>query len=749
MQNYKIAPICIIPNKKSSLLSEIFIAQVDLEKENLAGKLFILIEMRDENSHSVKIVNFLIDNISRNYYQSDKLILREKIYSLKPEHIFEAALAKANKQFHEFLEEEKIKFSFKGLNITAGLLYDNEIFFSNTGKNNVLLIHKVKNESGEPDKDFKIVNVTKQTKDEEKSQKQEIFSNIINGKIPPQGHFLITNEALLEYLSSKQIIGTITTLPPCSAAEQIKNILSRINYFITFSGIIIKNSQSLPDVPRLASKITSSESFLDLSRTEDATEKILSPTGMFKIKNWLLAPLALLLGSTKAKKNQTIILKDKIYSKRQGNLFNQVKITNFLKNSLSGVLNIIFCLIKSVSDKSKILSYIKQATDFIKGIIIRTKILNFKKKILLAIAMLSLIAILINIQISSHTKKIEETNAIYQQLVADIEKKENQIEANLLYSNDKGAQNLFSELSALLENFPKDTEAQKQQYEDFQAKLKDQLNKVRKAEVTDSPEMIVDLRNINPDAAPDNLNFVAESGNLYSADTKQKSVYIIGIKDKTVTTVADLNAETASLSISAATSENTISYFNGTSIIELDAAANQLKNLAITTTAVLNDFTAADSYGGRFYIMNKTKNQIYRFAKSGNAYGSPVVWNNESLDLSQASDIAIDGYVYIINNDGSIMRLLRGNKTEFSLEQIDPVLQAPALIKTNESSNFIYVGEPKEKRVVVYDKKGQFIIQYTSAAFDNLKDFSVDEKNKSIYVLSGDKIYAIKLTHIQ
>ncbi len=749
MQNYKIAPISIVPGKKSSLLSEIFIAQVDLEKENLAGKLFILIEMEDENSHSVKIMNFLIDSINRNYYQSDKLILREKIYSLKPEHIFEAALAKTNKQFHEFLEEEKIKFPAKNINITAGLLYDNEIFFSNTGKNNVLLIHKVKNESGDSDKDFKVINITKQTKDEEKAQKQEIFSNIINGKIPPQGHFLITNEALPEYLSSKQIIETITTLPPIGAAEQIKNILSRINYFITFSGIIIKNSQSLPAMPRPASKITSSESFLDLSRTEDATEKILSPTGMFKAKNWLLAAFALLSGPAKTKKNQTIILKDKIYSKRQRKIFNRVKITNFLKNYLSGILNIFFYILKTFSNLQTVSFYFQKTADGIKKILAKAKILNNKKKLLLTIAGLSLIAIIINIQIARHSKQIEETNASYQQLVADIEKKGNQIEANLLYSNDKGAQNLFSELNALLENFPKDTEAQKKQYEDFQAKMKNQLNKVRKAEVADSPEMIVDLININPGAMPDNLNLIPANNNLYSADSKQKSVYIIGVKDKTVTTVTDLDAPITSLGISAVTSDNSIAYFNGTSVFELDVSANQLKNLSLTTTAVLNDFTAADAYGGRLYIINKTKNQIYRFAKSNGSYGAPVVWNNESLDLSKALDIAIDGYIYIINSDGSVIRLLRGNQTEFSLEQVDPVIQNPTLIKTSEGSDFIYVGEPKEKRVVVFDKKGQFIIQYTSAAFDNLKDFSVDEKNQALYVLNGNQVFTIKTTHIQ
>ena len=101
MFNYKIAPISILPSKKIKLLSEIYISQVDAEKENLAGKLFALIEIGNENKDNIKIINFLINRINQNYYQNDKMILREKIYSLKPEHIFEAALAKTNKQFKQ------------------------------------------------------------------------------------------------------------------------------------------------------------------------------------------------------------------------------------------------------------------------------------------------------------------------------------------------------------------------------------------------------------------------------------------------------------------------------------------------------------------------------------------------------------------------------------------------------------------------------------------------------------------------
>jgi nucleoside diphosphate kinase len=96
---YKIAQLMLTPGKKASTVSDIFIAQPDVIKESLAGKLFILFEIESKKVDSLKVINFLIDNINYHYYQSEKIILREKITSLKVEHIFEDALAKTNKNF--------------------------------------------------------------------------------------------------------------------------------------------------------------------------------------------------------------------------------------------------------------------------------------------------------------------------------------------------------------------------------------------------------------------------------------------------------------------------------------------------------------------------------------------------------------------------------------------------------------------------------------------------------------------------
>jgi hypothetical protein len=66
----------------------------------------------------------------------------------------------------------------------------------------------------------------------------------------------------------------------------------------------------------------------------------------------------------------------------------------------------------------------------------------------------------------------------------------------------------------------------------------------------------------------------------------------------------------------------------------------------------------------------------------------------------------------------------------------------------SEDQDYIYIFEPTGKRLVVFNKNGNFVNQYTSNRFDNLRDFQVDEKNKKIYFLNSASVYSIEAVHL-
>jgi len=122
----------------------------------------------------------------------------------------------------------------------------------------------------------------------------KLFSNVVSGKIPVNGYFLVINEALSEYLSNKQLIRIITKLSPAGAAEQIRNLLEQINSYVSFLGIIIKNTavsamsgEELKN--RLEEEIMVEDYKPEITRTEEKTEEIMTPAGLVNLKKWTRA----------------------------------------------------------------------------------------------------------------------------------------------------------------------------------------------------------------------------------------------------------------------------------------------------------------------------------------------------------------------------------------------------------------------------------------------------------------------------
>ncbi len=57
----------------------------------------------------------------------------------------------------------------------------------------------------------------------------------------------------------------------------------------------------------------------------------------------------------------------------------------------------------------------------------------------------------------------------------------------------------------------------------------------------------------------------------------------------------------------------------------------------------------------------------------------------------------------------------------------------------------LYILEPKNKRLVIFDKNGKLIKQFYSKKFTDLKDFVVNEKENKIWVLNKTQIIEIDI----
>ncbi|MBU0636724.1 hypothetical protein KKH16_00755 [Patescibacteria group bacterium] len=763
--NYKIVQLILSPNQQTTSINEVFVAQPDANKEALAGKLFVLAEIESKNAEYSKLINFLISTINHNYYQNEKIILREKISALKVEHIFELALTKTNKKLAEFLQNEKIKITPQILNITIGVIYNNFLHFTNLGKNKALLIYKNKTDAGSAK--HKIADITNQINLNE-SRKQtsviKLFTNVINGSIPPNGYFLFTNEAMPEYLSNKQLIDIITVLPPASAVEQIKNTLSKINAYVPFSIILIKNTLGLKNLEikkQIPEQLTTQSSVKNLNTMEEKTENLLIPSGLIDF-NRLRTVLTKIsekiipksLKSTNIKKS--LFLKDKIFLKKKLNWLSIQKIISLAQGFILYLMNFIIFIFKTITNKETLKKYqvniwqkIIQTVIFIKQIIYGTifwfKNLSKKGIILFLVFVVCLILLTVNLTWINLEKRQNAEKTIFIDLVKLIEQKQNQIDAGLLYGNEKNVKILLKEITELLVTFPLNTAEQKEQYDKINQKKIVQLEKISKVIRVDSPTELANFINLSSYANP--INIILSKEKIYASDQEQKIIYSLELANNLITAITDINKIINKLNSPSLDKDNNIYYLSSNNIVRLDKKTETLTNITIKHNN-FQQFIDIKFFNNRLYCLAPKNKQIIRFNKSTNKFTDAVSWINDDVDLTEAISMDIDGNIYILKNNGELLKFIKGKKENFELGMVEPALTNANKIISSVEQKYIYILDIVGKRLLVFDKSGKFINQYVSNKFNNLKDFTVDETAKKIYFLNNTSVLLINAKHL-
>jgi len=758
IMNYKIAQFILTPPQHSQSALEIYVAQPDADKEALAGKLFALIEIETTKAAGLKITNFLINSLNHNYYQNEKMILRERVSAIKIEHIFESALAKTNKKLAEFLQTEKIKLNPAILNITIGVVYNGSLHFANLGKNKALLVYRGK---GEETTKYKLADITEQTGsgDTKKSANGvKLFSNIISGPLPRGGYFIFASETFGEYLSAKQIINIVTTLPPAGAAEQIKNTLGQINL-----GLIIKNTAGLEiEEIKIKEPAASTKSSIDnLIVTEEKTEKLLTPSGLISVKKWssffnnLTGRLA--LNRTGKTGHPAFLLKDKIFTKRKADWLSFKKIFNSFKNAAVYLVGLFIYIFKIITDKKALADFFGNLFLKIKNIwlVAKTAVLksffwykNLNKinKALFSVFLICLLIFFVSLGRQSVINKTEEKQAIVTNLTAEIEQKENQIDASLLYNNETGAGALLSEVKELLKQLPQNNQSQKDRYLELSAKYQSQIEKISRV-IRVAPVELANFTNFNPNAKPTNI--ILANNKIYAADASASAIYTIDPASKLITSINLNDPGISHLDFPNLDKNNNIYYLGSGKAAVLDIKSEKLSGLNINYSGGLEKIASFSQYNNRFYLTDVAAGQIIRLTKNGDQLTSPVPWLNNKEDLSKAVGLDIDGDLYLLKNNGEISKYTKGKKQDFNLAAIEPALTQAEKIIISPEQNYLYVLDSANKRMAVFDKTGKFLNQYTSEKFNNLKDFRIDEKNKKIYFLNGAVVYLIDMAGIK
>ena len=199
---------------------------------------------------------------------------------------------------------------------------------------------------------------------------------------------------------------------------------------------------------------------------------------------------------------------------------------------------------------------------------------------------------------------------------------------------------------------------------------------------------------------------------------------IPGVEDKAMLLVLDRN-------------NNLFSY---------DQRVEGARRIDLSEQAEWDSAAQVQTYLGRIYVGDEGASEIYRYSPS-RLDDPPDDWFSEQtmVNLAGMISLQIDGDIWVLLNNGSIMRYNGGEQVPFSLENSIGLADEPVdLYVTTQDASLVYMADAGENRVLVYGKDGSYRYQLTSPEDDLLRGLSgvyVDEVDGTMYLLTKSALF--------
>jgi hypothetical protein len=188
------------------------------------------------------------------------------------------------------------------------------------------------------------------------------------------------------------------------------------------------------------------------------------------------------------------------------------------------------------------------------------------------------------------------------------------------------------------------------------------------------------------------------------------------------------------------------------SLLELNSAG-VARNVTITDVLRWESARAIRTYHGSLYVLDPGRENIIKYIPTGDNYEYPPVnYFQESEDIrwAKVADMAIDGSVYLLLSNGSIMKFTSGEPDTFTQEGVYPPLEHPTAIFTSTDSASVFVAEPGQERIVELSTAGQFIRQFRAVnggedPVADLGSFVVDLQHGQVFIGTAAGLYSAPL----
>jgi hypothetical protein len=350
-----------------------------------------------------------------------------------------------------------------------------------------------------------------------------------------------------------------------------------------------------------------------------------------------------------------------------------------------------------------------------------------QKKFFMIAAAILLIAVITNVAIAKYFNSKPKTVEIAADKITTMEKLASDANAAILYGDENQAKRLLADLDSQLNgltDIPADQQGKIDSIRAQSTALNNKLNNVAEAKV-------------------ENLGTLSNSGHLialpnFLATESGRTIVSYNLSSKAISDSALKTSEPITLSDFAKGDQAVI--YNGNELFLWNFKTG------IVGSAFSDSVPNADSarglvvYNNKAYIIDRGSKKVMKYSVGDSAISTPTAAIENIDEIANASDLAIDGNIYIAAN-GTILKFNSGKKQDFTVGVAD--LPDNTQLYTENGFTNLYVLDPAGKRIVVLNKNGAVVQTLTNSAFNDLKDFTVDEKGKAIYVLNNNQLLKV------
>ncbi|OGH72292.1 MAG: hypothetical protein A2921_03655 [Candidatus Magasanikbacteria bacterium RIFCSPLOWO2_01_FULL_43_20b] len=709
------------------------------------GYFFAVAEVNNGPIEQIEHLQKMIDDLESGYYETDNQTDKDP---------FETVLEYVNRRGHHILQYKNSL-----LHCMVGVLRGHEISFAYHGQPEVTLFYKNQELAELADMDV--------LAEQNQVRGDTLFSSVMQGTINYGDYFYIATPRVADFFKSDRIKKILLSRNTRQAAGHIQKVLSDLRQESSFGGILIHfaSKYDMPKtgrVPRSANSATGSLN--QLANQEQSAEEMLAAPfwgGLKKRWNKFRA-------NRSADKKQKVITKAKQDVERrekgkmetnwrphetQTSIFNTLLVTigKMIVIGLTGLFRLIKSIVFNAAEITIALVLIISNKDNKRADVLKTfrRWRETKKESFAALPLLSKTLLILTIVLATvfigsiSVYKIKENlearrQAYKNQIQAVIDKK-NAAEASLVYGDETRALSLFQEAKQAISNLPESNKKQKEEITGLNEQIAASLMKIQKL-YTVHPEILLDITSANPTAQTQRLALLGDS--LFAYGPEDNNYYQYNLAEKI--TEGKNYGNNLQLHAASTPKEQDMIVFiagdSGAAVYNKETTLLSAKDISypVDNVKIIDTFV----YNRKVYTLDRANGEIFKHSQTQTGFDKGVAWlKDEGVDLKDAVSLAIDGDMFVLKQNGEILKLVAGKKEEFAISGLEPKLDKPLAIWTYNNLANIYLLEPTNKRVVILDKTGKLVGQYTAVEWQNPTGMIVDETKKTIYILDSNKIY--------